>query len=139
VKVQQGAVLGLWIHSRPEAAQALHPCCTSTKQPTNDSKATVSVLYWYGNYPTLTEPSLYDFLDSGLAPAPGQLFLLQYFSSMMPTAVCWARCQGTHGHSIFFVPHLAQTAVSAPSKLWVLREENERLCSMQEKVLDREG
>jgi hypothetical protein len=24
---------------------------------TNDSKATVSVLYWYGNYPTMTESS----------------------------------------------------------------------------------
>ena len=48
---------------------------------TNDSKATVSVLYWYGNYPTLTE-HVSDFLDSGLALALGQIFvvLLTLFS-----------------------------------------------------------
>ena len=42
---------------------------------TNDSKATVSVLYWYGNYPTLTE-HVSDFLDSGLALALGQIFVV---------------------------------------------------------------
>ena len=42
---------------------------------TNDSKATVSVLYWYGNYPTLTE-HVSDFLGPGPALAPGQLLFI---------------------------------------------------------------
>ena len=46
----------------------------STGLVTNDSKATVSVLYWYGNYPNLTE-QVSDFLGSGPALAPGQLYL----------------------------------------------------------------
>ena len=40
---------------------------------TNDSKATVSVLYWYGNYPTQTGPPGPDFLEPGLALALDQL------------------------------------------------------------------
>ena len=55
---------GKW---RPQAS-------TSKNQVTNDSKATVSVLYWYGNYPNLTE-QVSDFLGSGPALAPGQLLL----------------------------------------------------------------
>ena len=43
---------------------------------TNDSKATVSVLYWYGNYPTLTESQVSDFLDPGSVLALSQLFRL---------------------------------------------------------------
>ena len=46
----------------------------STGLLTNDSKATVSVLYWYGNYPNLTE-QVSDFLGSGPALAPGQLYI----------------------------------------------------------------
>ena len=52
--------------------------CSAHQRPpmdevTNDSKATVPVLYWYGNYPTLTESQVSDILDSGSAPALNQL------------------------------------------------------------------
>ena len=53
-------------------ACAIHPS-TSKVLVTNDSKATVSVLYWYGNYPNLTE-EVSDFFEletPGLRPGSG--------------------------------------------------------------------
>jgi hypothetical protein len=38
--------VGVPVHNHPSTSKVL---------VTNDSKATVSVLYWYGNYPNLTE------------------------------------------------------------------------------------
>ena len=39
---------------------------------TNDSKATVSVLYWYGNYPQLRVFSdFFDLPPGGIAPPAG--------------------------------------------------------------------
>ena len=38
--------MGVPVHTHPATSKVL---------VTNDSKATVSVLYWYGNYPNLTE------------------------------------------------------------------------------------
>ena len=58
-----------------EGVNLLDPLCHGTALhsfSTNDSKATVSVLYWYGNYPHDTVSNT-DFLESGLVLAPCQL------------------------------------------------------------------
>ena len=64
-------VVGTGMCHAPQGLSAFKTC------PTNDSKATVSVLYWYGNYPTMTGPSGSDFLEPGWALAPGQLLEAQ--------------------------------------------------------------